>query len=95
MPTLIRIHPPSLLRRLITAHRSRRTHRRAIQELRSLSDWQLADIGIAREQIADVVAAIAARGGCHPRASVTLIDVADNTTESPSSDPRRVSKFAA
>jgi len=60
-----------------------------------MSDWQLADIGIAREQIAEVAAAMAARGGCRAPADVTAIDTGGQATTVPSSGVPHGTKLAA
>ena len=45
------------------AVRRLRQRRRAISELSRMSDWRLADMGIPRDQIAEVVDGLIERGG--------------------------------
>jgi len=93
MPGYFRLHPPSILRRWIAARRTRRDRHQALRVLRGMSDWQLADIGIAREQITEVAAAMAARGGRRAPADVTAIDTGGQAV--PSSDVPHGTKLAA
>ena len=56
----------SFLKRLVAADKKRRERAAAIRELERLSDRHLADIGIARAQIREVVEGLVGRNG-HPR----------------------------
>ncbi len=56
----------SFLKRLVAASKKRRERAVAIRELERLSDRVLADIGIARAQIREVVEGRVGRNG-HPR----------------------------
>ena len=47
----------------LEAVRRLRQRRRAISELARMSDWRLADLGIPRDQIAEVVDGLIAREG--------------------------------
>ncbi len=56
----------SFLKGLVAAYKKWRQRAVAIRELERLSDYQLADIGIARAQIREVVEGLVGRDG-HPR----------------------------
>ena len=56
----------SFLKRLVAAYKKWRERTVAIWELERLSDRELADIGIARAQIREVVEGLVGRNG-HPR----------------------------
>ena len=56
----------SFLKRLVAADKKRRERAVAIRALERLSDHYLADIGIARAQIREVVEGLVGRNG-HPR----------------------------
>ena len=50
-------------RRVLAAFRRMHQRRRAIAELTRMSDWRLADLGIPRDQIREVVDGLMAREG--------------------------------
>ncbi len=51
------------VKNLLEAARRLRQRRQAIAELSRMPDWQLADLGIPRDQIAEVVDGLTAREG--------------------------------
>jgi len=95
MPRFFSPHPPSILRRLIRAQQARLTRHATLRELRTMADWQLADIGIAREQIADVAAAMTVREGCRGPAIVTAIEAHDHAAVCEAVTTTRGTRLAA